>query len=130
MEEFFRNPVFLVLFGATFWYAILWSGAKNKKSKALKARLKICDQSSAGKAERAAVYADPQYVFSFKEWLKDNNDEMVITFFSCIGLLLFSALAAEVVKSKYDIELGEAVYILGGIGGDIIYRAVDKMRNG
>lgn len=120
--------IFLVLFGASFWYVILWSGARNKKSKALKARLKICDQSSAGKAERAQIYADEQYKFNFKEWREENKDEMVITLFSCVALLLFNVLAADLVKQKYNIELGEAVYLLGGIGGDILYRAIDKMR--
>lgn len=118
--------IFLLFFGASFWYAILWSMAKNKKSKARKARLKICES----KAERAMVYDDDQYKFSFREWFHDNNDEMVITAYSCVALLLFNVLAADIVKMKYDIELGEAVYLLGGIGGDMLYRVVDKMRNG
>jgi preprotein translocase subunit YajC len=124
------NNIALVLFGAAFWYAILWSRAKNKKSKAMKARLALCDQSSAGKAERAQIYADDHYKFNFKAWAIDNSDEMVITGFSCVGLILFDTLAADIVKLKYDIELGDAVFLLGGIGGDIIYRAIDKMQNG
>jgi len=126
IEDINYLNIFFLFFGAAFWYAILWSGAKNKKSKALKARLLIAES----KAERALVYDDPKYKFSFKEWFHDNNDEMVITAFSCIFLFFFNVLATDYVKAKYDIELGEAVYLLGGIGGDMIYRAVDKMRNG
>jgi len=126
MEGNLLFHIFLLFFGAFFWYAYLWSSAKNKKSKALKARIAICDS----KAERALVYADDKYEFSFKEWLKDNEDEMVITGCSCVALLLFDNLAAEWVKKTYNFELGDAVFLLGGIGGDMLYRAIDKMRNG
>ena len=85
---------------------------------------------SAGKAERAQIYADEQYKFNFKEWREENKDEMVITLFSCVALLLFNVLAADLVKQKYNIELGEAIYLFGGVGGDMLYRAYDKMRNG
>ena len=130
MEDINIRNIILVLFGAAFWYAILWSMAKNKKSKARAARLKLCDQSSAGKAERAQIYSDEQYIFSFKEWFHDNSDEMVITAFSCTALILFNVTANELAKKIYDLELGEAIYLCGGVVGDMLYRAVDKMRNG
>ena len=41
---------------------------------------------------------------------------------------------AQMKKAQPDteklIELGEAVYLLGGIGGDMLYRAISTMRNG
>lgn len=126
MENIFDNNIFLLFFGATFYYVIRWSMAKNAKSSLLKARLKLCDS----KAEKALVYADDKYKFNFMEWLHDNTDEMVISGFSCVTLLMFDQLASDWVLKNYDIELGKAVYLLGGIGGDMLYRGIVKMQGG
>lgn len=127
MEQLFESNLFLILFGVVFYYTILWSMARNKKSKAKKARLAICD----GKAERALVYADDKYIFNFTEWLEENKDEMVISVMSSFLLIGFDQLFAEMINRKFfandPIELGKAVYLFGGIGGDILYRLVVKI---
>lgn len=123
MKELFANDYFLIFYGLIFYYVILWSRAKNKKSKALKARLSLCDS----KAERSLVYDDEQYKFSFREWISDNKDEMIVAGMASLLLIGFDQLAADFIKQKYDFELGKAVFLLGGIGGDLLYRAYDKM---
>ena len=130
MKELFASNIFLVFYGVIFYYVILWSMAKNKKSKELQARLKLADS----KAMRAVVVADPQYRFHMKEWFDDNLDEMVISVMSSMLLISFDTLFADLINRKFfaddPIELGKAVYLLGGVVGDMIYRAISKMRNG
>ena len=130
MHELFSSNIFLIFYGVLFYYVILWSMAKNAKSKALRERLKLCDS----KAEKALVMNDEQYFFNFKEWIEDNTDEIVISFMSSLLLISFDTLLIELVNRKFfsddPVELGKAIYLCGGVIGDMIYRAISKMRHG
>ena len=130
MKELFASNVFLVFYGVIFYYVILWSMAKNKKGKEMRARMDLAES----KQMKALVAADPQYQFHFKEWAHDNFDEMVISVMSSMLLISFDTLLVDLINRKYvpddPIELGKAIYLCGGVIGDMIYRAISKMRNG
>lgn len=130
MTELFASNIFLVFYGVIFYYVILWSMAKNKKLKQRQARYDLAES----KEMRAIVMADPQYKFNFKEWLHDNSDEIVISVMSSMLLISFDTLLVDLINRKFfpndPIELGKAIYLCGGVIGDMIYRAISKMRNG
>ena len=127
MEQLFENNLFLIFLGVTLYYAIRWSRARNKKSKARKARLAICEK----KEERAMVYADEKYNFNFKEWRDDNKDELVVAIIVSFLMIGFDQLFAEMINRWFfvdnPIEFGKAIYLLGGVCGDLLYRLYDKV---
>lgn len=128
MDALFANDYFLIFYGLIFFYVILWGTARNKKSRAKKARLKICDS----RAERELVEEDPEYHFNFKEWLHDNKDEMIVAGMFSFLLIGFDQLAIDLINRKYfaddPIDIGRAVFLIGGIAGDLLYRLYDKIR--
>lgn len=127
MEQLFENNIFLIFLGITLYYAIRWSGARNKKSNARNARLAICE----GKAERAMVYADEKYTFNSKEWRNDNKDELVVAIIVSFLMIGFDQLFAEMINRRFfannPIEFGKAIYLLGGVCGDLLSRLYGKI---
>lgn len=127
MEQLFENNLFLIFLGIILYYAIRWSGARNKKSKERKARLAICDN----KVERAMVYADEKYSFDSKEWRNDNKDELVVAIIVSFVMIGFDQLFIEMINrwffAKNPIELGKAIYLLGGVCGDLLARLYAKV---
>lgn len=128
MEALFANDYFLIFYGLIFYYVILWGSARNKKSKAKKARLAVSDS----RAERDLVENDPEYEFNFKEWLHDNKDEIIVAGMFSFLLIGFDQLAIDLINRKWfandPIDIGKAVFLLGGILGDLLYRTYDKIR--
>lgn len=104
--------------------------AKNKKQKLRRAMYDLAE----GKEMKGIIMADPQYQFDFKEWLHDNSDEMVISVMSSLLLISFDQLLVDLINRKFfpddPLEIGKAIYLCGGIIGDMIYRAISKMRTG
>lgn len=130
MDAFFTSlfdqKIFLIFYGLVGYYVVLWSIARNSKKKLLDTRLKACE----GKAERALVYADPEYQFKFKEWLSDQKDEMIVAGFFAAALIEFDELAIEMINRYFeqDITPGNWIYLCGGIIADLITRLIIKLR--
>ncbi len=126
MEHLFTHHLFLILYGVTFYYVILWSLAKNRKSKARNERLKLAK----GKAEKALIMADDNYKFNFKLWISDNVDEIVVSIMSSILLIGFDQFAIDIINKQLsmDLEPGAWIYLCGGVVGDLLMRMVAKLR--
>ena len=127
VENLFDQKIFLILFGLIFYYVILWSMARNSKSKQLKARLEL----SESKTETALVYQDPKYKFDFKDWFHHQKDELVVAFFASLLLIEFDDVAIELINNQLekDITAGNWIYLTGGVIGDLLYRVVAKIRS-
>lgn len=125
-EALFDQKIFLIFYGLIAYYLVLWSIARNGKKKERDARLKLCDS----KAERAIVYADPQYKFVFKEWISDQKDEMIVAGFFSAALIEFDDFAIDMINRQLDqpIAPGDWIYLCGGITADLITRLIIKLR--
>ena len=126
VESLFHQKLFLIAFGLAFYYVILWSLARNEKSKLKQERLKLAES----EAERIEVEKDPKYKFNTRAWLSDQKDEIIVSLMAALLLIEFDEVAVDLINRQLSkpIEPGNWIYLTGGALGDILYRAIKKLR--
>lgn len=130
LEKLFEQKLFLIVFGLSLYYTIIWSGARNKKAGERKIALDVADTEE----EKAQVKADPKYNLSFRTWFHDQKDEILVASLTALLLIEFDDVAIELLEKYFNFTVDTHntnwIYLTGGVLADILYRIVGKIRHG
>lgn len=130
LEALFQQKIFLIAFGLTLYYTIIWSMARNGAKKRLSVALEVCETPM----EKDKVRADEKYKFTFKKWFDDQKDEILVALLSSLLLIEFDDVAVELLEKYFDFTVdtdnSNWIYLVGGVLGDVLYRLVSKLKHG
>lgn len=130
LEALFEQKIFLIAFGLTLYYTIIWSMARNATKKRFELALDVCST----EREREKVREDEKYKFTFKKWFDDQKDEILVALLSALLLIEFDDVAIELLQKNFnftvDVDNSNWIYLVGGVLGDLFYRAVSKVKTG
>jgi len=108
----FEHEFFLAVYGAVFYYVIIWSMERNA----------IQEENKRNGTRKK---------FTFKKWFDDNYDDMLVTLMVVPLVIIFDDETVIIYNSIFekDIEgIGALVYIMAGPITNLLYLGIKRLR--